>query len=143
MSIECSECGRDARAGHDDGCSRTHKLVAHHEVKLLPCPFCGGLAVAYNDGEDCIASCNNDACDVMPSAVSNMTVAAAARAWNKRAGSAYVPEPDTEAVTLLQRWYGEYSGSTVEDHYGQQSLTALDQDTEAFFKRRNISGGGA
>lgn len=53
-------------------------------MNLLPCPFCGGEAKAYDDGEDCIAACNNSDCFVIPCVVGNATVAAAIVKWNTR-----------------------------------------------------------
>lgn len=54
---------------------------------LLPCPFCGSEAMAYDDGEDCIATCNNGKCDALPACVGNKTVEEAVRKWNARTPS--------------------------------------------------------
>lgn len=54
-------------------------------LTLKPCPFCGSKATAYDDGEDCIASCNNEKCEIIPSVVGCKTVQEAADKWNARA----------------------------------------------------------
>ena len=41
------------------------------------------------------------------------------------------------AEALLHWWYQVYGGSTVEDHYGQQEMTALDHDTETFLRLKS------
>lgn len=44
MSLECSECERDLRGGHDPECSR-----------FVPCPACGS-----KDRDDRINNCDDE-----------------------------------------------------------------------------------
>jgi len=47
MSIECSECERDLRGGHDPSCSRYKKMICS----------CGHLSEAH-DEEGCCWECD-------------------------------------------------------------------------------------
>lgn len=63
------------------------------QATLKPCPFCGGRAElrvvteqTSPEGGFCVAACDlNNTCAVYPSA-GGETLAAAAQAWNHRAG---------------------------------------------------------
>jgi len=66
--------------------------------KLLPCPFCGGLAVRW-DGEPRIV-CNSSGCG---------GEAESEAAWNRR-----TPAPEGEAVTV---WYGKMPESNGRENW--------------------------
>ncbi len=68
------------------------------KIKLKPCPFCGGEAIAFKckvwstednrDVEKWFARCINllSECDIVPETCEHDTEDEAAEAWNRRAG---------------------------------------------------------
>ncbi|CNH84199.1 hypothetical protein ACRHGA_000052 [Yersinia enterocolitica] len=53
-------------------------------MSLSKCPFCGGHAELYVDGEGIFAGCNTDGCLIHPITLTYATKRDAVRAWNFR-----------------------------------------------------------
>jgi hypothetical protein len=72
-----------------------------NKIELKPCPFCGHAAVVYNDGQDCVASCNNEFCEAMPGVVMNKTIEEAAEKWNRRVALSREDARDAARLTAI------------------------------------------
>lgn len=59
-------------------------LELEHNVKLKPCPFCGGEVVVFEAGEEYHVSCTNDDCIATVAMKSFPSEEEAVTAWNKR-----------------------------------------------------------
>lgn len=55
------------------------------QTTLLPCPFCGGPAKAYEAGQYWFVACGDDYCHFGPTSPPCPSVKVAAKVWNRRA----------------------------------------------------------
>lgn len=56
-----------------------------NDIKLKPCPFCGGEATVVHDKDWLRIACKNKGCEVAPSTGFHKTLKVAADVWNDRA----------------------------------------------------------
>ena len=59
--------------------------MSDREIKLKPCPFCGGKAKVGTTGYSYKVYCDTPSCDVRPNTRFHKTRENAIKAWNRRA----------------------------------------------------------
>ncbi|EDO5296866.1 TPA: Lar family restriction alleviation protein [Salmonella enterica subsp. houtenae serovar 43:z4,z23:-] len=59
-------------------------LKLPHWASLLECPFCGGSAELFSDGDGVYAGCSTKQCVIKPITDTYETKRDAIRAWNRR-----------------------------------------------------------
>lgn len=66
-----------------------------NDIKLKPCPFCGGEATVVHDKDWLRIACKTKGCEVAPSTGFHKTLKVAADVWNDRA-------PDEQPIEVKQ-----------------------------------------